>query len=60
MKLDRKKFIKFWAKYVRTHSDVEWSRQQKVLIDSQINSAREFYKRNPLIMKRILKRLRRS
>ena len=35
---DRMNFIEFWAEYIRTHSDEEWSKQQKVLIDSQIKS----------------------
>jgi hypothetical protein len=35
-KEDRMNFIKYWAQYIRTHSDKEWSSQQKVLIDSQI------------------------
>ena len=38
---ERLKFVEFWANYVRTHSDKEWSRQQKILIDSQIKSARK-------------------
>ena len=33
---ERLEFIEFWANYVKTHSDKEWSKQQKVLIDSQI------------------------
>lgn len=33
---ERLEFIKFWAKYVREHSDKEWSKQQNVVIDSQI------------------------
>ena len=39
---ERLKWVGFWADYVRTHSDREWSRQQKNLIDSQIQSARQF------------------
>ncbi len=35
-KEDRMNFIKYWAEYIRTHSDKEWSSQQKVLIDAQI------------------------
>jgi len=31
---ERLAFIDFWAEYVRTHSDEEWGKQQKVLIDS--------------------------
>ncbi len=36
---ERMKFVEFWAEYVRTHSDVEWSRQQNVLINSCLKSA---------------------
>ena len=32
---ERLEFFRFWAKYVREHPDKEWSRQQKILIDSQ-------------------------
>jgi len=37
-KEDRLNFVKFWANYVKTHSDEEWSKQQNILIDSQISS----------------------
>lgn len=36
---ERNIFIDFWANYVKTHPDKDWSRQQNVLIDSQIKSA---------------------
>jgi len=32
---ERLNFIKFWAEYIRTHSDEEWSKQQNMVIDSQ-------------------------
>ena len=32
---DRMNFVKYWAEYVRTHSDKEWSRQQNIIINSQ-------------------------
>jgi len=35
----REDFIKFWADYVRTHRDEDWSRQQNKLINSQIEIA---------------------
>lgn len=41
-KEDRMNFVVYWAEYVRTHPDEDWSRQQKVLIDSQLQSARQF------------------
>ena len=34
---ERLKFIDFWVEYIKTHSDKEWSSQQKILIDSQIS-----------------------
>ena len=32
-------FIKYWVNYIKTHTDEEWSSQQKVLIDSQLQGA---------------------
>jgi hypothetical protein len=58
--VDRKEFIKFWANYVKTHKDKEWSRQQKKLIDSQIKSAREFLKKNPKIAEILLRKFRQT
>ena len=34
--LERLKFIVFLAEYVKKHSDKKWSREQAVIIDSQI------------------------
>lgn len=33
---ERLDFVKFWAEYVKTHTDKEWSKQQNVVIDSQM------------------------
>jgi len=33
---ERLNFIKFWADYIKTHSDEDWSSQQNMLIDNQI------------------------
>lgn len=41
---DRIQFIKYWANYIKTHPDKEWSKGQTILIDSQFKSARDFYK----------------
>lgn len=38
MAAERLKFVEFWARYVRSHSDRDWSKQQKVVIDSQFPS----------------------
>jgi len=35
-KEDRINFVKYWANYVKTHSDKEWSSQQNIVIDSQM------------------------
>lgn len=37
---DRMWFVKYWANYVRTHSDKEWSKQQNILINSMIENAK--------------------
>jgi len=58
--VDRREFIIYWARYVKTHSDEEWSEQQRKLIDSQIESVREFCKKNPEIAMRVLKRNRKK
>jgi len=34
---ERLKFIKYWANYIKTHPDKEWSSQQRELIDSQVS-----------------------
>ena len=39
-KEDRMNFVEYWANYVRTHPDKEWSRQQNIVINSQIQNAR--------------------
>jgi len=35
-KEERLNFVKFWANYVKTHSDKEWSKQQKEFVNSLI------------------------
>ncbi|MBU2634050.1 MAG: hypothetical protein KJ674_02290 [Nanoarchaeota archaeon] len=40
-KEDRLNFVKYWADYIRTHPDKEWSRQQNILIDSCMQSAKQ-------------------
>ncbi len=37
---DRMNFVEYWAEYVRTHPDEEWSRQQNILINGQMHSAK--------------------
>ena len=35
---DRLNFVRYWANYIRTHEDKEWSRVQNEVINSQIRS----------------------
>ena len=37
---DRMWFVEYWANYVKTHSDKEWSRQQNILINSIMKNAK--------------------
>ncbi|MBS3131334.1 hypothetical protein J4212_02780 [Candidatus Woesearchaeota archaeon] len=32
-------FVRYWANYIRTHSDKEWSEQQASLINSQLQNS---------------------
>jgi len=43
-KEDRMNFVRYWAEYVRTHDDEDWSKQQKVLIDSQLENSKNVFK----------------
>ena len=47
---DRMWFVDYWAEFVRTHSDQEWSRQQNVIINSQLQGAKYY----PLTAKKYL------
>ncbi len=37
----RMDFIDYWAEYVKTHPDKEWSRQQNILINSVLKTAHQ-------------------
>ncbi|MBI2140549.1 hypothetical protein HYU14_06505 [Candidatus Woesearchaeota archaeon] len=37
---ERLKFIDFWAAFVRSHDDKEWSRQQNIIINSALKSSK--------------------
>jgi hypothetical protein len=34
---ERLRFIDYWVKFIKEHSDKEWSEQQNMLIDAQIS-----------------------
>ena len=42
-KKDRRNFVRFWVRYMKKVPDKEWSRQQAFLINSQLQSAKDFY-----------------
>ncbi len=50
-KEERMKFVDYWAEYVRTHPDKDWSKQQAVLIDSQLSNAAKMTRKKYLEMK---------
>ncbi|MBI2449131.1 hypothetical protein HYV49_02435 [Candidatus Pacearchaeota archaeon] len=35
-KEERLNFVRYWAQYVKNHKDEDWSGQQNLLIDSQV------------------------
>ena len=35
-------FVEYWVEFIRNNPDKVWSKQQKVLIDSQIKNAQSF------------------
>jgi len=40
-KEDRLNFVEFWAEFVKTHKDEEWSNQQNILINSVLKQAKQ-------------------
>lgn len=36
---DRENYIRFWVEYMKSMSDEEWSKQQNIIINSQLQSA---------------------
>jgi len=47
----REWFIDYWVSYMKTHSDKEWSRQQNVLINSMLKSAKQWSREEYLKLK---------
>jgi len=35
-KKQKREFVKYWAEYIKNHSDKDWSKQQNIIINSQI------------------------
>jgi len=44
---ERRRRIREWAAYVRTHPDEDWGAQVNELVDAQIRSARHFEDSRP-------------
>jgi|SaaInlStandDraft_5_1057022.scaffolds.fasta_scaffold231107_2 hypothetical protein len=40
VKMKRKEFVKYWADFVKKNPDEEWSRQQNIVINSQLNNSK--------------------
>ena len=56
----RMKFVDFWANYVRTHDDKDWSRQQNIIVNQIPDMTAEQFlemKGEPLPKKRDLDKL---
>ncbi len=51
-KKQRMDFVEYWAEYVRTHEDKDWSKQQNVLINSQIRGALQLSRKEYLELKK--------
>ncbi len=47
----REWFIEYWVNYIKTHSDQEWSKQQNILINSMLKSAKQFSRKEYLELK---------
>lgn len=52
----RKWFIDYWANYIQTHPDKEWSKQQNVLINSVLQSATQLSREEYLRLKNSVQR----
>ncbi len=35
-------FVNYWAEYVKTHPDKDWSKQQNVLINSMMQNSKNY------------------
>jgi hypothetical protein len=44
---ERRRQIREWAAYVRTHPDEEWGKQVNTLVNSQLQSARHLEDERP-------------
>ena len=44
---ERRRQIREWAAYVRTHPDEDWGEQVNTLVDSQLQSARHLEDERP-------------
>jgi hypothetical protein len=59
-KTQRLEFVKYWADYVRTHPDKDWSKQQAVLVDSMLAGTKFLLHRRTPKVRLMLEGARRS
>lgn len=48
----REWFINYWVDYIKTHPDAEWSRQQNILINSVLQSAKQWSRQEYIQLKK--------
>ncbi len=39
---ERMWYVEYWANYVLSHTDKQWGNQQKVIINSQLQNAKQY------------------
>lgn len=47
IRAERRRQIREWAEYVRTHPDEDWGEQVNRIVDAQLQSARHFEDERP-------------
>lgn len=47
IRAERRRQIREWAEYVRTHPDEDWGAQVNEIVDAQLQSARHFEDERP-------------
>lgn len=51
-KKQREEFVDYWVMYMKNHPDIEWSRQQNVLINSVLKTVMQLSRREYLSLKK--------
>ena len=50
-KEDRMNFVEYWAEFVRDNKDEVWSKQQNLMINSMLKTAKQFSRKEYLELK---------